>query len=93
MADFAIHLNKVKFKPKSKYTLIFEGDCTNSDLRTLKLSYSGADLVNDSSIVIPEDLLKQLKDEFNNDFGYGPFNLKYIKSQLNIKASYYLNHK
>ncbi|NOW86765.1 hypothetical protein B0H39_004646 [Clostridium beijerinckii] len=93
MADFAIHLNNVKFKPKSKYTLLFEGDCTNSDLRTLRLSYSGADLNNDSSIVIPEELFKQLKDEFNNDFGYGPFDLKQIKSQLNKKNSYYLNYK
>ncbi|MDU6543061.1 hypothetical protein [Clostridium sp.] len=93
MADFAIYLHKVKFKPKSKYTLIFEGSCTNADLRTLRLSYSGADLVNDSSIVIPEDLLEQLKDEFNNDFGYGPFTLKDVKSQLKSKDSYYLNYK
>ncbi|WP_027633365.1 hypothetical protein [Clostridium hydrogeniformans] len=91
MADFAFHFKSVK--RSTPYTLTFEGSCTNSGVRNLIIKYPGTEVINETSIAIPQDILEQLKEEFNGQFGYGPFNTREVKKAFENKKDFYLNYK
>ncbi|WP_339836722.1 hypothetical protein [Paenibacillus sp. FSL R7-0272] len=91
MADFAFHFEKIDFKKNKPNTLYFRGSCTNSNGREVTIKYTGADILNESSVAIPEGTLMQLKDELNNDYDYGPFDIKNARKALKEKGSYYFN--
>lgn len=88
MHDFAFHFSNFILEKKHPYTLIFEGDCTNSNRRVVKIRYTGADISNDSSVAIPSEVLDILKEQLNKQFGYGMFNKKEVEKSFKDKSSY-----
>ncbi len=93
MYDFSFYFESISFSKKHPYTLIFKGFCTNANGRQVIIKYTGAEIFNDSSVVIPEDILEQLHDELRENFNYGPFDAKVAKVKLKEKNSFYFNFK
>lgn len=91
MHDFAFHFRTISFSKKHPCTLNFKGDCTHSNGREVTIRYTGVEISNESSVVIPSDILEQLYKELKNDFGYGPFDIKDAREKLKAKSSYYFD--
>lgn len=82
ISKFIFFLEKISYSSKTPYTLMFIGECSNSNGRVLKLKYTGADLSNETGISIPSTVLESLKEQLNEKFGYGPFDSKSARSIL-----------
>lgn len=92
MHDFSVILNSVKFNKKHPYTLEFTGTCSHSNDREFTLRYTGSELINESSVAIPTDILEQLHEELQKDFGHGMFDIKKARKQRKEKHAYYFDY-
>lgn len=88
MNKFNFHFENIKFSKSQPYTLNFIGCCTNSNGREVSIKYTGADISNESSIIIDQNILKKLRKELIKSFGYGPFDIKASRKKLKDKGSY-----
>lgn len=90
MNDFSISIIGFHFSIKHPYTITFDANSTASLSRTFTFSYTGADILNETS-TIPEDIKKQLLTKLDSDFGQGPFKRASIKKALGDGKLYLFN--
>lgn len=87
----AIIIKIIFFKLKTKHTISFTIIASISHAGGVKsvIDYSGADSIESSGpFAFTEKLKKVLKENFNKDFGYGPFKKEKIKETIKLKDTY-----
>jgi hypothetical protein len=77
-----VHFYEIKKKPKSAYTLYIKGEVSFGGKINMSLEYTGADLIDQSNAEIPKNILRLLKEDLNDYFGYGPFDAKKLKGKI-----------
>lgn len=82
MGKYVLQLEK--YEIKTKYTIVFEGNCTSCSKRVrIKYYGGGMEILSDSPVL--EVRKEELEEMLNRDYGYGEF-------QENIVAEIFENH-